>query len=401
MITLNDIKDAKKRLENTISKTPLMKAPILSKEKNAQIYLKEDNLQITGSFKLRGAFNKVAMLDSAKREAGVVAASAGNHAQGLAFAAQYFGCVATIFMPEATPLTKVIGVKSYGANVVLTGENFDEAYASAIKFAKDNNKEFVHPFADDEVIAGQGTIALEILESIENIDQIIVPIGGGGLISGIAIAAKSINPNIKITGVVASGAKGMKESFEARMPIDSSSVRTIADGIAVRDVTPKLLDIILEYVDEIIEVSDNETANAILFLLEKHKLMVEGAGAVSVAAIMHDKVDIAGKKVCAVVSGGNIDVTMLSLIIEKGLIKSHRKMNLIVTLMDKPGALMKLTELFTKCSANIVQIDFDRNSLKLEFGEAHVTIALETKGKEHQEQISEKLKQEGFRFKQI
>ena len=193
----------------------------------------------------------------------------------------------------------------------------------------------------------------------------------------------------------------MKESFEARMPIDSSSVRTIADGIAVRDVTPKLLDIILEYVDEIIEVSDNETANAILFLLEKHKLMVEGAGAVSVAAIMHDKVDIAGKKVCAVVSGGNIDVTMLSLIIEKGLIKSHRKMNLIVTLMDKPGALMKLTELFTKCSANIVQIDFDRNSLKLEFGEAHVTIALETKGKEHQEQISEKLKQEGFRFKQI
>lgn len=401
MITLNDIKDAKKRLENTISKTPLMKAPILSKEKSAQIYLKEDNLQITGSFKLRGAFNKVAMLDSAKREAGVVAASAGNHAQGLAFAAQYFGCVATIFMPEATPLTKVTGVKSYGANVVLTGENFDEAYASAIKFAKDNNKEFVHPFADDEVIAGQGTIALEILESIENIDQIIVPIGGGGLVSGIAIAAKSINPNIKITGVVASGAKGMKESFEARMPIDSSSVRTIADGIAVRDVTPKLLDIILEYVDEIIEVSDNETANAILFLLEKHKLMVEGAGAVSVAAIMHDKVDIAGKKVCAVVSGGNIDVTMLSLIIEKGLIKSHRKMNLIVTLMDKPGALMKLTELFTKCSANIVQIDFDRNSLKLEFGEAHVTIALETKGKEHQEQISEKLKQEGFRFKQI
>lgn len=401
MITLNDIKDAKKRLENTISKTPLMKAPILSKEKNAQIYLKEDNLQITGSFKLRGAFNKVAMLDSAKREAGVVAASAGNHAQGLAFAAQYFGCVATIFMPEATPLTKVTGVKSYGANVVLTGENFDEAYASAIKFVKDNNKEFVHPFADDEVIAGQGTIALEILESIENIDQIIVPVGGGGLISGIAIAAKSINPNIKITGVVASGAKGMKESFEARMPIDSSSVRTIADGIAVRDVTPKLLDIILEYVDEIIEVSDNETANAILFLLEKHKLMVEGAGAVSVAAIMHDKVDIAGKKVCAVVSGGNIDVTMLSLIIEKGLIKSHRKMNLIVTLMDKPGALMKLTELFTKCSANIVQIDFDRNSLKLEFGEAHVTIALETKGKEHQEQISEKLKQEGFRFKQI
>ncbi|MGE3593656.1 MAG: threonine ammonia-lyase, partial [Arcobacter sp.] len=306
-----------------------------------------------------------------------------------------------IFMPEATPLTKVSGVKSYGANVVLTGENFDEAYAAATKFAKENNKEFIHPFADDAVIAGQGTIALEILEKIEDIEHIIVPIGGGGLISGIAIAAKSINPNIRITGVVASGARGMKDSFEARLPMDSSSVRTIADGIAVRDVTPKLLDIILEYVDEIVEVSDNETANAILFLLEKHKLMVEGAGAVATAAIMHNKVHIEKEKVCAIVSGGNIDVTMLSLIIDKGLVKSFRKMNLIVTLMDKPGALMHLTEIFKTCSANIVQIDYDRNSIKLEFGEAHVTIALETKGEEHQELIRENLKQNGYRFKQI
>ncbi|MFY4858247.1 threonine ammonia-lyase [Aliarcobacter butzleri] len=401
MITLNDIKDAKKQLEKAISLTPLMKAPILSKEKNAEIYLKEDNLQITGSFKIRGAFNRVALLDEKRRKNGVVAASAGNHAQGLAFAAKYFGCEATIFMPEATPLTKVLGVKSYGANVVLIGENFDEAYANATKFAKENNKEFIHPFADNAVIAGQGTIALEILEKLEDVEQIIVPIGGGGLIAGIAIAAKSINPNIKITGVVASGAKGMKDSFLAGIPIDSASVKTIADGIAVRDVTPKLLDLILEYVDEVVEVSDNEIANAILFLLEKHKLMVEGAGAVSVAAIMHDKVDISNKKVCAVVSGGNIDVTMLSLIIEKGLVKSYRKMNLIVTLMDKPGSLMKLTEIFTQCSANIIEIDFNRNSLKLEFGEAYVTIALETKGEEHQEQIRENLKQNGYRFKQI
>ena len=330
-----------------------------------------------------------------------MAASAGNHAQGLAFAAQYFGCEATIFMPEATPLTKVSGVKSFGAEVILIGQNFDEAYEAATKFALENNKEFIHPFADDEVIAGQGTIALEILEELNDLDRIIVPIGGGGLIAGIAIAAKTINPNIKITGVVASGAKGMKESFESRMPIDSVTVRTIADGIAVRDVTPKLLDIILEYVDEIVEVNDNETANAILFLLEKHKLVVEGAGAVATAALMHQKVDIENSKVCAVVSGGNIDVTMLSLIIEKGLVKSNRKMNLIVTLMDKPGALMLLTEVFTKSSANIVQIDYDRNSVKLEFGEAHVTIALETKGEEHQKLIRENLKQSGFRFKQI
>ena len=401
MITLNNIKEAKKNLENIAVNTPIAKAPILSKELNAEIYLKKENLQLTGSFKLRGAFNRVATLSKKQKDNGVVAASAGNHAQGLAFAAQYFGCEATIFMPEATPLTKVSGVKSFGAEVILIGQNFDEAYEAATKFALENNKEFIHPFADDEVIAGQGTIALEILEELNDLDRIIVPIGGGGLIAGIAIAAKTINPNIKITGVVASGAKSMKESFESRMPIDSVTVRTIADGIAVRDVTPKLLDIILEYVDEIVEVNDNETANAILFLLEKHKLVVEGAGAVATAALMHQKVDIENSKVCAVVSGGNIDVTMLSLIIEKGLVKSNRKMNLIVTLMDKPGALMLLTEVFTKSSANIVQIDYDRNSVKLEFGEAHVTIALETKGEEHQKLIRENLKQSGFRFKQI
>lgn len=401
MITLNNIKEAQKNLKNIAQNTPLAKAPILSKELNAEIYLKKENLQLTGSFKLRGAFNRVANLTDKQKQNGVVAASAGNHAQGLAFASQHFGCEATIFMPEATPLTKVSGVKSYGAEVVLVGQNFDEAYECATKFAVENNKEFIHPFADDDVIAGQGTIALEILEELKDLESIVVPIGGGGLISGIAIAAKAINPSIKVIGVVASGAKGMKESFESQIPIDSVSVRTIADGIAVRDVTPKLLDIILEYVDEIVEVNDNETANAILFLLEKHKLVVEGAGAVSTAAVMHNKIDIENSKVCCIVSGGNIDVTMLSLIIEKGLVKSNRKMNLIVTLMDKPGALMNLTDVFTKSSANIVQIDYDRNSVKLEFGEAHVTIALETKGEEHQKLIRENLKQAGYRFKQI
>ncbi len=401
MITLNNIKEAKNKLENIIQNTPLALAPTLSKDLNAEVYLKKDNLQLTGSFKLRGAFNRVASLDENIRNKGVVAASAGNHAQGLAFAANHFTCNATIFMPEATPLTKVSGVKAFGAEVRLIGENFDEAYEAATKFANENEKEFIHPFADDEVIAGQGTLALEIIEDIKDIEHIVVPIGGGGLISGIAIAAKAINPNIKITGVVASGARGMKESFESHMPIDSVSVKTIADGIAVRDVTPKLLDIILEYVDDIVEVSDNEIANAILFLLEKHKLVVEGAGAVATAAIMHKKVDVESTKVCSIISGGNIDVTMLSLIIEKGLVKSNRKMNLVVTLMDKPGALMHLTDVLTKSSANIVQIDYDRNSIKLEFGEAHVTIAVETKGEDHQKLIRANLKQSGYRFKQI
>lgn len=401
MITLKSIKEAKARLENVVQRTPLTFAPLLSKELNSEIFLKKENLQLTGSFKIRGAYNKLAVLKAEERQNGVVAASAGNHAQGLAFSAQEFQCEATIFMPEATPLTKVSGVRSYGANVVLHGQNFDEAYEAATKFATEHNKIFIHPFADDSVIEGQGSIALEILENINDLDTLIVPIGGGGLISGIAIAAKELNPNIKIVGVVSSGARAMKDSFESQLPIDAISVKTIADGIAVRDVSPKMLNYILQNVDEILEVSDNETANAILFLLEKHKLVVEGAGAVSVAALMHNKIDVENEKVCAVVSGGNIDVTMLSLIIEKGLVKSNRKMNLLVTLMDKPGALMKLTDIFKECDANIVQIDYDRNSVKLEFGEAHVTIALETKGEEHQKSIRENLKQNGYRFKHI
>jgi len=401
MITLKDIKEAKTNLEGIILQTPLTFAPFLSKELNSTVFLKKENLQLTGSFKIRGAFNKVASLDNETREIGIVAASAGNHAQGLAFAGNYFKCEATIFMPEATPLTKVSGVKQYGANVVLTGENYDEAYKAAMAYANEHNKTFVHPFADDKVIAGQGTIGLEIIEQLDDLNILVIPIGGGGLISGAAIAAKSINPNLKIIGVVASGARAMKESFDSHLPIDAKFVKTIADGIAVRDVNPKMLDYILEYVDEIVEVEEQEIANAILFLLEKHKLVVEGAGAVSVAALMHNKIDVEGLNVCSIISGGNIDVTMLSLIIEKGLVKSNRKMNLLVTLIDKPGSLMHLTSIFQSCDANIVQIDYDRNSVKLEFGEAHVTISLETKGEEHQKSIREKLKHNGYRFKQI
>ncbi|RXJ57675.1 threonine ammonia-lyase [Candidatus Marinarcus aquaticus] len=401
MITLNEIKQAKTRLDEVIQATPLTFAPNLSKEVGAQIFLKKENLQLTGSFKLRGAFNKVASLTQEQRDAGVVAASAGNHAQGLAFSAQYFGCEATIFMPEATPLTKVRGVQMYNANVVLKGENYDEAYAAAMSYTKENNKVFVHPFADNDVIAGQGTIALDILNEMNDFDVLVVPIGGGGLISGTAIAAKAMNPKIKIVGVVASGARAMRESYEAKKAIDSMAVKTIADGIAVRDVTPKMLNYVLEYVDQIVEVGDNEIANAILFLLERQKLVVEGAGAVSVAAIMHKKFDFKDKKVVAILSGGNIDVTMLSLIIEKGLVKSNRKMNLIVTLIDKPGSLKHLTEIFQACDANIVQIDYDRNSVKLDFGEANVTIALETKGEEHQCNIREQLSQNGYKFKEI
>jgi threonine dehydratase len=401
MITLKDIREAKSRLEGVVYNTPLAYAPILSKELDANIYLKKENLQLTGSFKIRGAFNKISLLSELEKKAGVVAASAGNHAQGMAFSAKHYNIDATIVMPEATPLTKISGVKAYGAEVILHGSNYDEAYLFATGYAKEHNKTFIHPFADDAVIAGQGTIFLEIFEKLEEIDMIIIPIGGGGLISGIASAAKQLKPSIKIIGVVASGASAMNTSYKAKAPIDNLSVKTIADGIAVRDVTPKMLEYVLELVDEIVEVEDQEIASAILFLLEKQKIVVEGAGAVGLAAIMHHKLDIKNKTIVLPLSGGNIDVTMLSVIIEKGLLKSNRKMNLTITLVDKPGSLMRLTEIFKEVYANIVMIDYDRNSVQLDFGEANITIGLEIKGLEHKEIIKSKLKDNGYRFKEI
>ncbi len=333
------------------------------------------------------------------KKRGVVAASAGNHAQGVAFSSNYFDIKATIVMPENTPLTKINGVKAYGAEVLLHGSNYDEAYMYAMDFAKKEGRVFVHPFADEDVMAGQGTIALEILEENQDIDMIVVPIGGGGLIAGMASAVKQINPKIKVIGVTAAGAPALRNSYYLGKPVDSTDVRTIADGIAVRDTSKKTLDIILENVDGIVEVDDEEIADAILFLLENQKLVVEGAGAVGVAALLYNKLDInKNSKVAIVVSGGNIDVTMLSVIIEKGLIKSYRKMKLIVTLIDKPGSLMKLTELLASVSANIVQIGYDRTSVSLAYGDANVSIGLETKGKEHQEEIRELLTKHGYRF---
>jgi threonine dehydratase len=359
--------------------------------------LKKENLQITGAFKLRGAYNKIASLSEKEREKGVVAASAGNHAQGVALSASKFGIKATIVMPESTPLTKINGVKHYGAEVILSGSNYDEAYAFAIEYAKENSLSFIHPFEDDEVIAGQGTIALEILESCEDIDVVVVPVGGGGLISGIASAIKQINKNIKVIGVSAKGAPALKNSYELKKPIDTTFVRTIADGIAVRDTSQKTLSYILESVDEFLTVDDEEIASAMLFLLEKQKLVVEGAGAVGVAALLHKKLDIyKDKKIAIVLSGGNVDVTLLSVIIEKGLLKSGRKMKLTVTLVDKPGSLMRFTEILKELNANIVHIAYDRTSISLDYGDANVTVHVETKGKEHQELIKEVLKKEGY-----
>lgn len=399
MLDLNKIEKAYERVSDVVHRTPFSYAPILSQMSGYEVHLKKENLQRTGAFKLRGAFNKIATLVEEGMKGGVVAASAGNHAQGVAFAAHQFGIDATIVMPESTPLTKVQGVKEFGASVILHGANYDEAYAYATAYAKENALNFVHPFADEEVMAGQGTIALEMFEDINDLDALVVPVGGGGLISGIALAAKAKNPDIKIIGVSAEGAPAMKQSYDAKKPIDSTHVRTIADGIAVRDTSPVTLEYILESVDSFITVCEDEIAAAILFLLEKQKVLVEGAGAVGVAALMHGKIDLLkDAKVGVVLSGGNIDVTMLSLIIEKGLVKSSRKMKLSVLLVDKPGSLQRFTEILTEIGANIVQIGYDRTSIDLEFGDATVSVALETKGVEHQEEIRRRLKEAGFSF---
>jgi len=396
LLDLDLIKTAASRIDGVAVKTPFAFAPLLSEISGANIFVKKENLQITGAFKLRGAFNKVAYLSAEQRAKGIIAASAGNHAQGVAFSAKHFNANAVIVMPESTPITKINGVTSLGAQVVLAGSNYDEAYAHAIKKAQEENLEFIHPFEDEEVIAGQGTVALEMLAE-QDLDVIIVPVGGGGLISGIATAAKAINPKIKIIGVSALGAPAMKLSFESKKAIDTTSVRTIADGIAVRDTSLITLGYIMNSVDDLISVDEEEIASAILYLLEKQKLVVEGAGAVGIAALMHGKIEgLKDKKVGIVISGGNIDVTMLNVIIEKGLLKSNRKMKLMVTLVDKPGSLMKLTELLQGLYANIVHIAYDRTSTSLDYGDASVTIHLETKGKAHQDEIREVLHEHGY-----
>ncbi|CZE48211.1 threonine ammonia-lyase [Campylobacter geochelonis] len=402
MVDLNKIVQAKRTIANFVNKTPFVLATKLSKIYESEVYLKKENLQRTGAYKIRGAYNKIANLSKEEKAKGVVCASAGNHAQGVAISAREFGIKAVIIMPEATPLLKVSGVRELGASIILKGDNFDEAYAYALEFAKESEMVFIHPFDDEFVQAGQGTIALEMLEDAPELDYIIVPVGGGGLISGVASCAKQINPDIKIIAVGAKGAPAMYESYKAKKPINSKSVKTIADGICVRDASPITLEHIIENVDEFVQVDDDEIASAILYLLEHQKIIVEGAGAVGVAALMNAKFKYkAGAKIGIILSGGNIDVQMLNIIIEKGLVKSQRKMTINVTLIDKPGALMKLTDVLKQANANIVKIDYDRFSTNLEYGDAAITITLETKGKNHQESVADALHSNGYEFRQI
>jgi len=397
LLDLKKIQKATQRIKDVVINTPFSYAQHLSAICDIEIYLKKENLQVTGAFKIRGAYNKISTLTKEQLACGVVAASAGNHAQGVALSASRFGIRAVIIMPESTPLTKIDGVKHYGAEVILKGSNYDEAYAYALEFGKENSLTFIHPFEDEEVIAGQGTLALDILNEKDDLDAIIIPVGGGGLISGMAAAIKQLSPNTKIIGVGASGAPALKNSFDLGEAIDSVSVKTIADGIAVRDSSKITLAHMLDTVDEFISVDDEEIASAILFLLERQKLVVEGAGAVGVAAVLHNKLThLKGKKIAIVLSGGNMDVTLLNVIIEKGLLKSGRKMKLTVTLVDKPGSLKHFTEILEELNANIVHISYDRTSVSLDYGDANVTVHMETKGKEHQAEIKYILQKDGY-----
>jgi len=383
MVTLSDIQAALSRIRGSIYLSPCARSETFSQLTGNDVYLKLDNLQRTGAFKERGALNKLLTLNGDERARGVIAASAGNHAQGVAYHAGRHGIRAQICMPLTTPLTKVSATRAYGADVVLHGTNYDEAYEEALRRCEAERLTFVHAFDDEDVIAGQGTLGLEILEQQPEVEAVIVPIGGGGLIGGIACAIKQTNSKIQIFGVQPAKLPSMKVAVAEGKPVTLTAASTIADGIAVRRAGERTLPLVQKYVDEIATVDDEEIANAILLLLEREKTLAEGAGAAGVAALLNDKLPLRGKKVAAVVGGGNIDVTLLARIIERGLVKDGRLVRLRIHLGDFPGALHRLTGILAQHRANIVETSYDRAYHNVNLGDTAIDITMETRGAEH------------------
>ncbi len=396
MLTLDKVYHAAYTLKNVIRDTAVIQAPNINKE--ADVYLKTENLQITGSFKVRGAYYKISQLSQEEKEKGVIACSAGNHAQGVALAATKNGIKSLICLPDGAPISKVEATKKYGADVCLVKGVYDDAYAKAMELKDEMGYTFVHPFDDIDVIAGQGTIGLEILDKLPDLDAVIVPIGGGGLISGIAFAIKSLRPECKVYGVQAEGAPSMYNSIKKDEICHLPSVKTIADGIAVKTPGENTFDICSKYVDEIVTVTDDEVASAILALMEQQKLVSEGAGAVAVAAAMFNKVDVKGKKVCCIISGGNIDVTILSRVISRGLLSSGRSLSIKIELTDKPGQLEAVSRIVAGLGGNIVSIYHDRYDLNIDIVSCILDLRIETRDHEHIKAIVEALKQEGFKI---
>ena len=399
MLTLDKIYHAQYVLRNVLRDTEILHSHALSSMTDCELYLKPENLQRTGSFKVRGAYYKISQLSDEEKRKGVIACSAGNHAQGVALASKKFDIKAKICMPEGAPISKVEATKNYGAEVILVPGVYDDAYSEAERLKEKCGYTFIHPFDDEDVIAGQGTIGLEILNQLGDVDIIVVPVGGGGLVSGVAYAVKSLNPQIKVYGVQSAGAPSMLNALHDGKVETLPSVSTIADGIAVKCPGSLTFDICSKYVDDIVTVTDEQVSTAILTLIEKQKMIAEGAGAVSLAAIMFNKIpDIKGKKVCCLISGGNIDVTILSRVINRGLLTSGRCCNITVELMDRPGQLVEILSIVSKCGANVNGVLHERKTEGSAINGCYVTLDIETRNFEHIKEIKEQLKSSGFKI---
>jgi len=396
MIQLSDIHAALNRIRANIRVSPCPRSESFSGLTDNSIFLKLDNQQRTGAFKERGALNKLLTMTAEERSRGVIAASAGNHAQGVAYHAGKHGVHARIVMPMPTPLTKVSATKAYGAEVLLHGTNYDEAYEKAVEQSRDDRLTLIHAFDDDAVIAGQGTLGLEILEQHPDIDVVVSPIGGGGLTGGIACAVKESKPSVKVYGVQPARIPSMKTAVEQGKPVTLEAAKTIADGIAVRRAGERTLPLIQKYVDDIVTVEEEEIANAILLLLEREKTLAEGAGAAAMAAVLNRKLALEGKRVAVLVCGGNIDVTLLARIIERGLVKDGRLVRLRVHLPDYPGALYRLTGILAEHRANIVETAYDRAYHGVNLGDPAIDITMETRGPDHIAELISALVNAGY-----
>ena len=399
--TFDDIRAARKRLEGLVAVTPCPHSETLSRLTGARVFVKLENLQMTGSFKERGAANVLLSLGDAERRRGVVAASAGNHGLAVAFHAARLGVSSVIVMPEWAPLTKVTAARRHGAEVILHGDNYDAAYARAREIEAERGLVFVHPFDDPRIIAGQGTIGLELVEQVPELEAVVVPVGGGGLIGGVALALEHLKPDVRVIGVQSEEMPGMKAALAAGARVTVPAAATIADGIGVRRVGEHTLSLAQRYVDEVVTVSEEEIANAILLLLEIEKTVAEGAGAVPLAALVNRRVDLGGRTTVLVLGGGNIDVNVVSRIIERGLVKDGRLVRLMVMLRDRPGALARLTALVAEARANVLDITHDRTFSRVRLGETAVELTLETSGREQIEAIKRRLREAGYAVEEV
>ncbi len=396
MLTLDKVYHAAYILKEVARRTDLIYAPELSHD--TQLYLKTENLQVTGSFKVRGAYYKISQLNEEQKKAGIIACSAGNHAQGVALAATKMGIRSTVCMPDGAPLSKVEATRRLGAEICLVKGAYDDAYAKALEIQQETGATLIHPFDDEQVVAGQGTIGLEVLEQLPDAEAVIVPIGGGGLISGVAFAIKSLNPNIKVYGVQAANAPSMAQSRKEGKQITLNTAATFADGIAVKHPGDLTFALTQQYVDDVVTVSEDEIAAAILTLMEKQKLVAEGAGAVSVAAALFHKVPIQGKKTVCILSGGNIDVNILSRVITRGLVTSGRMAALQIALEDKPGQLVGVSEIISRCGGNVISVHHERSDANMPISSCYLKVGMETRSFEQIHEIENTLRQAGFQI---